>query len=277
MSALNIDNLLLDKPCLQPPPIHIDEKKYEVRFARSEMEIDAVLKLRFDIFNLELGEGMESSFQTLRDEDEFDGFCHHLIVIDKETHRIIGTYRMQTSDMARRGIGFYSGVEFNLNDLPQEVTRQAVEVGRACITKAHRNRRVLFLLWKGLAAYMCHFRMRYLFGCCSLTSQDPREGRQVMAYFEENGLLNEQLHVWPQPGYACYEPGFEVDEPMEVNIPRLFRTYLNYGAKICGPPAIDRLFRTIDFLVILDIARLDSTTQRMFFPDGVLPGWAQKI
>ena len=41
--------------------------------------------------------------------------------------------------------------------------------------------------------------------------------------------------------------------PIEVKLPRLFSTYLGIGAKVCSPPAIDRRFKTIDFLVMLDI------------------------
>ena len=35
-------------------------------------------------------------------------------------------------------------------------------------------------------------------------------------------------------------------------IPKLLRAYLSIGAKICGPPALDREFKTIDFLTLLD-------------------------
>ena len=47
--------------------------------------------------------------------------------------------------------------------------------------------------------------------------------------------------------------------------PRLFRTYLRYGAKVCSPPAIDRRFKTIDFLVLFDIARMSERAVQMFF------------
>lgn len=30
-------------------------------------------------------------------------------------------------------------------------------------------------------------------------------------------------------------------------------TYLALGAKICGPPALDRAFKTIDFLTLMDL------------------------
>jgi len=38
------------------------EGKYAVRFAKSREELDAVLRLRFEVFNLELGEGLETLF-----------------------------------------------------------------------------------------------------------------------------------------------------------------------------------------------------------------------
>jgi putative hemolysin len=36
-------------------------------------------------------------------------------------------------------------------------------------------------------------------------------------------------------------------------LPSTLHTYLKLGAKICGMPAIDREFRTIDFFTILDL------------------------
>jgi putative hemolysin len=50
-----------------------------------------------------------------------------------------------------------------------------------------------------------------------------------------------------------------------VHIPALFQSYLTLGARICGPPAIDRLFKTIDFLVLLDTRELDPAAFRTFF------------
>ena len=51
----------------------------------------------------------------------------------------------------------------------------------------------------------------------------------------------------------------------QVHIPALFQSYLNLGAKVCGGPALDRLFKTIDFLVVLDIEALDLHSYRFFF------------
>jgi putative hemolysin len=48
--------------------------------------------------------------------------------------------------------------------------------------------------------------------------------------------------------------------------PRLLRAYLSVGAKICGPPAIDREFGTIDFLTLLDMENSPFIAQAHFLP-----------
>lgn len=247
------------------PRREIDEGQYRLRFARSDEDLDAVLRLRFEVFNLELGEGLDTSVETGRDLDEFDPVCHHLMVIDRHRGEIVGSYRMQTSQMARRHLGFYSQTEFDLGTLPAMVIDNAMELGRACVARAHRSTHVLFLLWKGLALYVAANRRRFLFGCSSLTSQDPYVGKAFMDYLEERGYCHTDFHVLPQPGFECYEEGFEGRGDLHVRVPPLFRTYLRHGAKVCGPPAIDRQFKTIDFLVLFDVDNMDPKMFQTFF------------
>ena len=250
----------------------VQEGRYEVRFARTEEELDAVLRLRFEVFNLELNEGLEESFDTGRDRDAFDDTCHHLMIVERQSGEVVGTYRMQTSQMAAEGgLGFYSASEFDLSNLPPDVVGDSVEVGRACVALGHRNTQVLFLLWRGLASYMTNNHRRFLFGCCSLTSQDKEEGRAVMQHLEDHGHLHPEIRIAPLPGFECYDEANDGDAAQDerpqrqVRIPKLFRTYLRHGAKVCGPPAIDRQFKTIDYLVIFDVAAMDERRFRMFF------------
>jgi putative hemolysin len=238
------------------------EGHYEVRFARDAAELDAIQKLRFEVFNLELGEGLASSFDSGRDVDEYDTVCHHLMVSDLRTREVIGCYRLQTATMAAENRGFYSAGLFDLSTLPPPAMARSVELGRACIADSHRNSVVLFLLWRGLARYVAHNQMRYLFGCCSLTSQDPREGSAVLRYLEDRGHLHEEWRLSPAAGAAC--PLVE-DVAAAQSLPTLFRTYLRYGAKVCGPPALDREFKTIDYLVVLDVEALSRRSFKLFF------------
>lgn len=238
---------------------------YEVRFARSEEDLDAVLRLRFEVFNLELQEGLDESFETGRDMDEFDPVCHHLMVVDRVSNDVVGTYRMQTAEMATRYRGFYSEQEFALDRLPPEVLAGSLEVGRACVAESHRNTQTLFQLWRGLAIYVAANQKRYLFGCSSLTSQDPMEGLAVMRLLERKGHVHDSLRLVPQPGFECYDDDLELDTSYEPRLPTLFRIYLRNGAKVCGPPAIDRRFKTIDYLVIFDVAAMDPRLFEMYF------------
>jgi putative hemolysin len=51
----------------------------------------------------------------------------------------------------------------------------------------------------------------------------------------------------------------------DPSVPKLFRSYLRFGAKVCGPPALDRAFKTTDFFVVFDVAEMDAKTRRLFF------------
>ncbi len=239
---------------------------YRLTFARSRDELEALQRLRFEVFNLELGEGLESSYESGLDRDDLDDLMHHIVIVHNRTGETVGTYRMQTAAMAAANRGFYSAREFNLSGFPPQVVDRAVEVGRACISRDHRSRRVLHLLWKGLARYLGWTGSRYIFGCCSLTTQDGRVGRQVHARLLAEGRQHPRARALPLSGLECdahIPPG---NDPLPTTrIPPLFQSYLNLGAWICGPPAVDSEFGTIDFLVVLDIRELEPHVYRTFF------------
>lgn len=241
----------------------VEAGRYRLSFARTPEDLDRILRLRFTVFNLELGEGLDEAYVTRRDEDDFDVTFHHLLISTRETGEVVGTYRMQTAAMAAAG-GFYSAAEFDLGGVPGEILDRSVEIGRACVSREHRNGRVLHLLWRGLATYLRWNRATSLFGCCSLTSQDPRLGVSVLHRIEREGRLDPRIRVTPLPALACLDeaPGTPLPEP---HIPALFQSYLTLGARVWGPPAIDRAFKTIDFLVGLDVLALAPTVYRSFF------------
>jgi putative hemolysin len=187
------------------------------------------------------------------------------VVDDAASGAVVGTYRIQTAAMAAAGAGFYSAGEFDLSALPPTLVDEAVEVGRACIDAEHRNRQVLFLLWQGLARYLVHNRKRYLFGCCSLTSQDPREAHALDAQLAAAGRVHPTLAVPVLPPLACPAVVDDGTPLPRVDVPTLFRTYLRYGARVCSAPAIDREFGTVDWLVLLDIDALDARSRALFF------------
>lgn len=249
------------------PKREIVEGRYIARFAQTPEEIDAALRLRFEVFNLELNEGLDVSFIAERDEDKFDASCHHLIVIDRLTNTVVGTYRVRTLEAAGTEFGFYSAGEFTVEDLPLRILRASMEIGRASIAREHRNSRVLFLLWKGLAMYATYKRKRYFFGCCSLTTQDCAEGRRALRRLVRGGHFHTTLRVSPREDFYCPPQDAFAFEDEEIKLPKLFETYLRIGAKVCSQPAIDREFKTIDFFVIVDTESISERYYKMFFSE----------
>src|SRR5262245_47828087 len=234
---------------------------YRVRFAETREDRESAFRLRFLVFNLELGEGPESAYQDGYERDEFDEVCDHLLVEHIASREIVGTYRLQTGTVAASNLGYYSAREFDF--APYEHLRgKLVELGRACIHRDHRSFEVLTLLWRGIAAYAMKRNARYLVGCSSLTSQSPREGAAVYAHLRDS-LVEPSLQTVPLPAYQ-----FPVDRhtmlPNLARPPKLLRAYLSIGARICGAPAIDRAFKTIDFLTLLDLEGMYSGARARF-------------
>ena len=255
------------------PRVHAEVGKYRLRIAESPEDRDAACRLRFKVFNIEMGEGLESSYETGLDIDKFDLFCEHLLVEDKTTRRIVGTYRMQSGVTAAANLGYYSEQEFHF--APYEALRAGIlELGRASIDREHRTPEVLTLLWRGIAQYATDMGLRYLVGCSSLNSQDPSEGWH-MYHQLEHYRVSPEFATEPTEEYACPTEREGADAqpspcqhgsllPTLPKVPRLLRTYLAIGARICAPPAWDREFGTIDFLTLLDLKMLSSSARNHF-------------
>ncbi len=234
--------------------------RYVLYMAREPSQVKAAQRLRFEVFNLEMGEGLATSAEAGLDADVFDAVCQHLLVIENSSGAVVGTYRMQTGNNAAAHLGYYSAREFDFK--PFEAARsEIVELGRACVAVAHRNQSVLGMLWKGIARYAQSQRARYLIGCSSLTSQDQSEGLAAYAKLAECALAPQEWRTVPVEGWRCQSNGAKVEA---VPVPRLMSAYLAAGAKICGEPAIDREFGTIDFLTWMDLQAMPERVLRKF-------------
>jgi putative hemolysin len=234
--------------------------QYATRLACSAEEVRAAQTLRFQVFNLELNEGLAHSYATGLDVDPFDAVCDHLIVEHVPSGQIVGTYRLQTGANAAKNLGYYCAQEFSFG-VYEPLQSEIVELGRACVHRQHRNLIVLGLLWKGIADYARARGGRYLIGCSSLTSQNPAEGASVFSQLCRKHLADSEWQTRPLPAYDCPLETL-TEEP--VVIPKLLRAYMSVGAKIAGPPALDRHFKTIDFLTLLDLANLTAAARERF-------------
>jgi hypothetical protein len=121
--------------------------------------------------------------------------------------------------------------------------------------------------------------LRYLIGCSSLNSNDPGEGWQMYRQLGQY-RVSPEFETEPTAAYACpteqtganAQPSpFQTDRPFPASflrtpckVPKLLKTYLAIGARICSPPAWDREFGTIDFLTLLDLKTISSSARNRF-------------
>jgi putative hemolysin len=238
--------------------------KYRVTIAETLAEREAACRLRFKVFNIELGEGLLNSYKTGLDTDHFDLFCDQLIVEDRNSRSIVGTYRMQTGTTAAQNLGYYSEQEFDFSRY-EPMRDSILELGRASIDREHRSSEVLTLLWRGIAQYTRVYSLRYLIGCSSVNSQDPKVGWQMFRQLSEF-LVQETFRTMPTP--ACILPFSDEAPEAMAKVPKLLRTYIGIGARICGPPALDQEFGTIDFLTLLDMRELAPAARVRFLTEA---------
>jgi len=235
--------------------------QFRAGMAESLEDLIDCQRLRYLVFNCELGEGLDSSAHIGLDRDRYDFICDHLMVRNISTGQLVGTYRMQSGFRAKGNLGYYSEQFFDFTPY-EEIRAQVLELGRACVHTEYRNSGVLHMLWKGVARYAMSCGARYLLGCSSVTSQDENEGIALYELLREKHLIEPALRTKPRPNFACRSTNASTPAPAT---PRLFRAYLDVSARLCGPPAIDREFKTIDFLTLIDLQRIpDRLRTRLF-------------
>jgi len=246
-----------------PPSWSSERGAYRARFARDAADLDAIQRLRFRVFHEELGATVGALGGAGRDADAHDAHSHHLLVEHVPSGAVVGTYRLATAESVGAH-GFYAAGEFALDALPSEVLADGVELGRACIDAAHRGRFVLALLWQGIGAYLDGTDKRYLFGCASVPAADLGAALQLAASLRGSPALRSDLRVAPLPAFAV--PADAPPPPRDGPIapPSLLARYLALGAQLCGEPAFDRAFGTLDFFVLFDRARAESTDSPAF-------------
>lgn len=234
---------------------------FRVGMAETLQDVIACQRLRYLVFNCELGEGLDGSARMGLDRDRFDFICDHLMVHDAATGMLAGTYRMQNGYRAKGNLGYYGEQFFDFSAF-ESMRGEVLELGRACVHGQYRNTNVLHMLWKGIARYAVSCGARYLIGCSSLSSQDEDAGMALYEALREKYLVEPSLRTNPVEGHRCNSKGARAAPPPP---PRLFRAYLDISARVCGPPAIDREFKTIDFLTLVDLQKLPDRVRTRFF------------
>jgi putative hemolysin len=242
----------------------ISDRTYSIQIARTADEIQQALELRYRIFYKELDRQFNNNSSI--DRDEFDEQCHHLIVKKNSDQTIVGTYRVQTYELAESGIGFYTDKYYKLDSIPNEIQTLGFEVGRACIDKNHRNGRVLFLLWKGFAGYLTHFNKKYLFGTLGIEEPSRKAAYAMYDKLDEDGYIHPDVRAETKDKYKLdrypIDPEFKKSALQESP---LLKNYIDVGSKVCSAPAYIEELKMLHVMVLLNVETISPKVRKMFF------------
>lgn len=229
---------------------------YEVRLAGGEGDVALAQALRHRVFRA--GDDGKAG----RDEDRFDPFCDHLLLVDPArgtdpASRVVGTYRLLTQERAHEAGGFYGQAEFDVAALvSRHPDRRFLELGRSCVLPDYRGRRTMELLWHGVWAYVLAQGTDVLFGCASLGGVEPEECRAPLAILRAHALAPAQWQAEPTaPDH--YELPDAVGHGAGLRaVPPLIRGYLRLGGQVSAHAVIDRDFGTTDVFLVLPRERI---------------------
>jgi putative hemolysin len=231
----------------------------EVKLATTFAEIDRAMRLRFEVFNLELQEGLRASYDKGFDSDPYDAYCDHLIVKDLASGQVVGTYRLLRRSRAEKQIGFYSENEFDLTNI-KRLPGDLLELGRSCIAATHRTFATISLLWNAIGQYAFEKNISHMFGCASLHCSELEDVQSIYSYLRAHHFAPEKYRVRPLESCRMEiedRADYSVDGREVIRkIPPIMRGYLRTGAIVCGPPAYDVEFGTADVFVLLEMEKM---------------------
>ncbi|GGE50094.1 hypothetical protein GCM10007276_28990 [Agaricicola taiwanensis] len=240
----------------------------ELVLAANVAEVKQAQRLRYKVFYEEMSAvpGPASAL-VRRDMDEFDAICDHLLVLDHDvpagafkraTPKVVGTYRLLRQDVAEVNWGFYSAAEYDVAGLiARKPDLNFLELGRSCVLKPYRTKRIVELLWQGIWAYVRAHDIDAMIGCASLEGVDPERLALPLSYLAQAHGASEG---WRTEALAQRRVEMNRLAPEAVDVkaalkqlPPLIKGYLRVGAMVGDGAVIDRQFGTTDVFIVMPV------------------------
>lgn len=265
----------------------IDFKKYSVYYGNMQQLPNVILeigRLREITFR-EVGEGSGKEF----DLDKFDNHYQHLIVWNKETSEIVGSYRFAQVDkvMSKHGVrGLYTSNFYKYSkDFKQKITN-GLELGRSFVRKEYQKQFVpLMLLWKGICRFVINNpQYHMLFGAVSVSNSYTEKSRYLIA----NLLLNQSKDVKAKMKYQCrlksdadireYCKSIKLSTPDllsnlikgiegDKDLPVLIKQYLKLGGQLHAFTVDDQFGDCLDGLIVVNLKESPPETLKLFMEE----------
>ncbi|MFN3207950.1 MAG: GNAT family N-acetyltransferase [Roseovarius sp.] len=243
--------------------------QFTVKLARTEADLLAAQRLRYNVFVAELGgDGPLVDHDAKLERDRFDPYFDHLLLADESRGgEIVGVYRILRGDQAERAGQFYSEDEYDISVLKSS-GRRVMELGRSCLAEGYRGGAAMYHLWNGLAHYVADHGIEILFGVASFHGTDPQALAQPLSLLHHKHLAPEALRVRTLPDHYqamdLLTPDRIDRRAAMLQVPALIKAYLRLGGCVGDGAYIDSTFNTTDVCLVMDTARLNARQKAIY-------------
>lgn len=247
---------------------------FELRLARSQDDIRAGQRLRYEVFVAELGgDGALVDHEARLERDAFDAHYDHLLLFDRARPGApaVGVYRLLRDDMVARVGRYYSEDEYDLAVLKRS-GRRLLELGRSCVHPDYRGGTALMHLWRGLLGYVERHGIEVMFGVASFHGTDIDALAPPLSLLHHRHLAPPELRVRARGPHAqrmdlVAESGIDRVAAMRA-VPALIKAYLRLGGFVGEGAFVDHAFNTTDVCVVVDIARVPERMRALYARGG---------
>src|SRR5579871_1543055 len=241
----------------------------------------------------QVGEGTGKS----ADLDQFDSYYLHLFIWHQVRQELVGAYRIGRTHqiLGRLGPkGLYTSTLFHYDPRFFYRIGPSLELGRSFIRPEYqRQPQPLFLLWKGLGAFVARNpETPVLFGAVSISNDYNPASRRLLAHFLETHRQEEDLARLIRPRRA-FRPVLDRDLDSHVvasllpdldslshpisdiesdgkGLPILLKQYMKLGGKLLGFNVDPDFSEALDGLVLVDLRETDpAVLQRYMKAEGM--------
>lgn len=241
-----------------------ETNKYILKLASTEKEYKDLYRLRY--FDLLKSYNENYHNDNLEDKDEYDKYCDHLIIKDKSSDEVVGTYRLIKSEHLSELKTFLSETEFNLDKIKDF---NLLEVGRAVVKEEYRNGIVISLLWKGVIRYAVYNNIDYMIGTASFHGINPNEYADAFSYLGDKFLspIDIRCEVNDNSSFPLKMKENYNEEEAKKQLPPLVKGYINLGASIGNGVYADIDFNSLDVLIVLKIKDINQKYLKRFLEE----------
>ncbi len=242
----------------------LSKGRLQARMAADAADLQAAQRLRWLAFRGKRGACDDG---TATDADDYDAASRHVLIEDRRSGQLLGTFRFLHLHSGAEIDRSYSARHYDLDRL-RDFPGPMVEMGRFCIHPEHPDPDILRLAWGVMTRHVDDHGVRLLFGCSSFAGTDTQGYADAFAMLRARHLAPRRwLPRVKAPKVFRFAQALRRFTPdprrAQAELPPLLRTYLIMGGWVSDHAVVDEQMDTLHVFTGLEIAAIPQARQKL--------------